>query len=258
MKNNSIRIGFFCFFALFLMNFAHAQKHKYKYDDDSQLMYVDNEVYGKMIKTKGDDLGIAKNFSIQNLQGDELVYMKYTTRQTWNKEYQQYESKIYYDIIFTKSGARASVMKGFGLGEKGAIKLLVTNNLIKDNQIDPIAEARYINLNNGSYPTGEEISSHATSISPIVVKGNEIMQDGKVLGKFIERKVVLDSSEELIVLTVYSESGEKIGVAELPVIDPMEWNVETFADGKITGLLYESPKEKERLFEWLVEKNYLN
>jgi len=258
MKNQLIKFRLLLICALFFVNIVNSQKHKYKYDDDSQLMYVDGEVYGKMVKTKGDDFGIAKNFSIQNLEGEELVYMKYTTREKWNKEYQQYESKIYYDIIFPKSGAKASVMKGFGLGEKGAIKLLVINDLIKGNEIDPLAEARYINLNNGSYPTGEEMVSHAISISPIVIKGNAIMQDGKILGKFVERKVVLDSSEELMVLTVYSEGGEKIGVAELPVIDPIEWNVQTFADGKITGLLYESPKEKEKLFEWLIEKNYLN
>ena len=253
-----MKVVFFSFFALFFMNSLHAQKHKYRYDDETQLMYVDDVVYGKMLKTKGDDFGITKNFSIQNLKGEELVYMKYTTRQSWNKQYQKYESKIYYDINFTQSGARASVMKGFGLGEKGAIKLLVTNNLISGSEIDPVAEARYIKVHNGSYPAVNQISNQVESKSPIVINGNEIIQNGKVLGKFLERKVVLDSSEELFVLTVYSEAGEKIGVAELPVIDPIEWNVETFSDGKITGLLYESPREKERLFEWLVDKKYLN
>jgi len=211
-----------------------------------------------MVKSKGDLLGINKNYSIQNLEGKELVFMKFTTREKWNEESKQYESKIYYDVHFSESGAKASLFKGFGLREKGAIKMLLKNNLILENSIDPAAEARYISVNNGSYGTKEHASRIAKSNSPLVIDGNKITQDGKLIGKFIEKLIVLDSSEELKVLTVYSEGGEKIGVAEVPVVDPMEWNVQTFSDGKITGLLYESPMEKEKLFEWLIDKEYFN
>jgi hypothetical protein len=238
--------------------YSQKQKIKLKFDDESQLIYLNGKAYAKMIKTSADIVGLNKHFTIQNLSGEELMFMKYAPKEHWDREEKQNVTTIYYDITFTESGASASVKKGFGLGEKGAMKLLVKNQLMKDHAIDPDAEAKYIRANSGSYPEKQVVDKNAKSDSKVIVNGDQITQDGNVFGKFIVKSIESSSSEERTLITVYSNGGEKIARIEAPVINASEWAMTTSSDGKITEFLYKSQEETEGLFKWLIDKNYLN
>jgi hypothetical protein len=71
--------------------------------------------------------------------------MKFKTEKRYNRQTGQNETKVYYDITFIGTGQQ--VRRNGSLGERGAMKIVVKNKLIKDNNIDPSAEKRYININ---------------------------------------------------------------------------------------------------------------
>jgi hypothetical protein len=259
MKIQLAKIKFLILFIILVGSTAHSQKQKMKlkFDDESQLIYVNGEPYAKMIKTSADLLGLNKHFTIQNLQGEELMFMKFAPREHWDRENQQTVTTVYYDISFTQSGANASVKKGFGLREKGAMKLLMKHGLVKDHTIDPQAESKYIRANNGSYPKKQFVDKNAKSDSQIILNGDQITQNGNIFGKFIVKKITSSSSEERTLITIYSNAGEKIAKIEAPVVNASEWAMTTSSDGKTTEFLFKSVEETEDLFKWLINKNYL-
>ncbi len=246
-------------FTILISSSLHSQKQKLKlkFDDENQLIYVNGKAYAKMIKTNADFVGINKHFTIQNLSGEELMFMKYTPKEHWDREEQQNVTTIYYDIMFTESGATASVKKGFGLGEKGAMKLFIKNQLMKNHAIDPHAEAKYIRANNGNYPEKQVVDKNAKSDAPVILNGDQITLDGNIFGKYIIKSIESSSSEERTLITIYSNAGEKIAKIEAPVLNASEWTMTTSSDGKTTEFLYKSREETEELIKWLIDKKYL-
>ena len=133
------------------------------------------------------------------------------------------------------------------------VKIFLKNKLINDGVFDPLAEEQYINRLGGRYPSPVPIY---LSESPIVIQDNLISIDGKVIGKFIEKN--LDSTEGNVVISVYEIThNEKVAEATRSAKDPVEWYVKTNSNDDTTSILYESPEEKEKLFKWLVQKQYL-
>lgn len=241
------------FFVILMAQGIYAQKAKLSYDKKTDIISADNVPFAKMVRTPGDLIGLNKNYSIQNLEGEELVFLKYTLREHWDREEQKNVSTIWYEITFTQSGARASIEKGLGMQKSGAMKLAFQNDLIKDGKIDPEAEARFIHLFHGSYPTSAPYESHAK----VVLNGNEILQEGNLIGKFLVKTITSPEMIEMMVLSVYSADGVKIAEAEAPTTNAMEWAVVTLVDEKTYGFLYNAPNEKENLFDWLIDNNYL-
>ena len=119
------------FFVILMAQGIYAQKAKLSYDKKTDIISADNVPFAKMVRTPGDLIGLNKNYSIQNLEGEELVFLKYTLREHWDREEQKNVSTIWYEITFTQSGARASIEKGLGMQKSGAMKLAFQNDLIK-------------------------------------------------------------------------------------------------------------------------------
>lgn len=259
MNIQKLKNSFLLLFTILISSTLHSQKQKIKlkFDDESQLIYVNGEAYAKMIKTKADFVGINKHFTIQNLSGEELMFMKYAPREHWDREEQQTVTTVYYDITFAESGAYASVKKGFGLGEKGAMKLLMKNQLMNNHAIDPDAESKYIRANNGNYPEKQVVDKNAKSDAPVIIDGDQITRDGYIFGKFIIKSIESGSSEEKTLITIYSNAGEKIAKIEAPAVNASEWTMTTSSDGKTTDFLYKSREETEDLIKWLIDKKYL-
>ena len=158
---------------------------------------------------------------------------------------------------------------------------MVENNLIKNNAVDYDAERRFMQVYHGRYPTAEAPASNnapvvvninnapaqasteaATSAppkskSPVTLNGNEIMRDGNVIGKFRQDTTSSNYSEKQTMIIVYSEGGDKVAEAYAPVASPKEWYIKTFSDGKNFSIMYDSPGEREKLFRYLADKNYL-
>jgi len=230
-----------------MVNFAFAQKKKI--EEINGNVMVDGQPYAKLVKTKvgGGDL-FSNNFSFQSLSGTELIYMKYHTRerQVRNEKTGKWEthSYPYYVVNFINSGASVTLPEN-SLGEKGAMKIVVENNLIKDDAIDPVAEERYVKVNNGraGAPKNE-----------VAINGEQITLDGKVIGKLLPKST---QGSDTMIFSIYNISGEKVAEAEAPVVNPSEWTVKTLSDSKTTSILYESTGAYEKLCKWCIDKQYL-
>jgi len=246
MKISKSKTTLFILCAMLMCNLAFAQKKKI--EEVNGNVMVDGNPYAKLVKTNAELF--SNNFSFQNLSGVELIYLQYHTRerQTRNEKTGKWEthSYPYYVVNFIKSGASVMLSEGT-LGEKGAMKIVVENNLIKDEAIDPVAEERYVRVNNGK---------GAAPKNEVAINGEQISLDGKVIGKILP-KSGQSESEGTMSFSIYNNSGEKVAEAEAPVVNPSEWNVKTMSDGKTTSILYESTGAYEKLCKWCVDKQYL-
>lgn len=273
-------IGILCaVISLFLYtNYSFAQK--VIYDEDT--IKVDGKPYAIMKKKNAGPM--RSDFAVSSLSGTELLYFKSTLR-TWMGSGFRFGAgdELYYEVNFIATGSKADLKYYNG---NGFAKLVVENNLIKGNTIDPESEKRFIHLNNGSFPSKSNHNSEADkspavivninnnnggsgdnatnpavvapkSKSPVTLSGNQIIRDEVTIGKFKQDTTSSSYSQKLVVVTIYSEGGEKVAEASVPVANPQEWNVKTINDNKTFNILYDSPNEKEKLFKWLADKNYL-
>ncbi|MGV3612449.1 MAG: hypothetical protein ACO1N0_15935 [Fluviicola sp.] len=272
----SIRIIFAIITLLLYTNYSSAQK--VVYDEDT--IKIDGKPHAIMKKKNAGPM--RSDFAVSSLSGTELIYFKSTLR-TWTGSGFKFgaNEEIYYQVNFIATGSKADLKYYNG---NGFAKLVVENNLIKGNATDPESEKRFIQLNNGWFPRtpkSEPDKSPAVVVninnnnggsgdntptptvtapkskSPVILTGNQIIRDEVVIGKFKQETTSSAYSQKTTVVTIYSEGGEKVAEASVPVENPQEWNVKTFSDNKTFNILYDSPNEKEKLFKWLADKNYL-
>jgi len=277
MKKNFLKKLFLIVTALLISKLGFSQKMKVTYDDDT--IRVDGAVYAIMAKKTVSPL--TYDYSVRNMAGTELIFMKALYRQadrgTIAYNYGSGQ-EVYYEINFISSGGKAELEHKTG---KGFAKMIVENNLIKNNAVDYDAERRFMQVYHGRYPTAEAPASNSAPVvvninnapqqastepapsappkskSPVTLSGNEIMRDGNVIGKFRQDTTSSNYSEKQIMITIYSEGGDKVAEAYAPVTSPREWYIKTISDGKNFSIMYDSPGEREKLFRYLVDKNYL-
>ena len=272
-------IKIFCVMTAFIMciNYSHAQKNKVLWDDDT--VKVDGKPYAILKKKNAGPM--RNDFIVSGLSGTELLYFKSMLRAWTGSGFRFGESELIYEVNFIATGSKADVTQvignGFNIGKNFA-KLIVENNLVKKNAIDPESEKRFIQLNNGTmlsnsnYETtgktpavvvninnnngipGDNNSAATTTIakskSPVTITGNQIIRDAVVIGKFRQDTTSSSYSQKTVVITIYSESGEKVAEASTPVSNPQEWNIKILSENKTFNILYDSPNEKENLFKW--------
>lgn len=262
---------------VFAANTLLAQKVEY---EDNTIL-VDGKPYAMM---KKKNVGPLRNdFIVSSLSGTELIYFKSLIRDWTGSgfKYGAYQ-ELYYEANFTASGSQATLKH---YGAKGFANLVVENNLVNGDVIDFEAERRFIQLNNGWMPSmapaptektpavvvninnntggsGDNTAPAAApaapkSKSPVTIDGNQIIRDGAVIGKFKQDATSSTYSQKMIIVVVYSEGGEKVAEAFAPATNPQEWNIKTMNDNKTFNILYDAPNEKEKLFKWLADKNYL-
>jgi hypothetical protein len=135
--------NFLIIFTLFLNLNIHGQKKKITYDKETGIIQVNGEEYAQLAKENAPgQLGINKNFTISNLEGDELIYMVFKQRSTYpNGPYGKEELKPYYQMTFLESN-RSSNRNGT-MSVSGAAKIVAKNDLIKDGKIDAAAEKKF-------------------------------------------------------------------------------------------------------------------
>jgi hypothetical protein len=122
---------------------ASAQKQKITLDKETGLISVDGTAYAHLSKENAPgQLGINKNYTISNLQGEELIYMVFTQEDIYDV-YGRKTGNVnsFYVINFFESGE--SSRKKNTLSALGAAKLVGRNNLIRDGQIDAAAEKKF-------------------------------------------------------------------------------------------------------------------
>lgn len=233
---------------LFLFsNGVNAQKIK----DNKGIITVDGKPYVKLVK-KVQYVFVHNNFWIHNLDGNELMsaIVKEKISRVYNKQKRKYvdETSYYYVLYFKES--EAQVVLNQQLSKRGLIKLIFKNNLIKNNQIDPIAEREFISKHGGSV---HGIKSTALP----VIKEDQIFHYGKLIGNFISKPSTSEDGTTQTTIMVYNNNGEKVAEAIAHTDDAVEWSVYTYGDEKMTFIRYEAAETKEKLFKWMSDKKYL-
>lgn len=226
------------------------EKQKVQYDKERQYILVNGQYYAKMTKSAIAKLSLMNNFSITNKEDKELIYFKYAPYKVW--ENQKQVDKTAYRVIFINGGGSVYLKRSFG--EKGVMKLLAKNNLIKNDKVDVDAENRFIAINNGRKGTDKKVDNRAADIE---IEGKEILRDGSPIAKFSEKNFKAEDGTDLFIISIYNIVGEKVATATAPINDASEWTVITESDNKTSEILYESPGEKKKLFNWLLVKKYL-
>lgn len=264
--NKSIRLLLTLLIMLFNSHRSIAQK--IKLEDD--MIKVDGIPYAIMKKKSA---GLLRNdFIVSSLSGTELIYFKSALRPWYGSGYKYgSDNELYFEVNFLKSGSKADLKH---YNSNGFAKLVVENNLIKENYIDIESEKKFIQVYNGYYPYNPDANktpavvvninnsnnstpatTNTKSKTPITITGNQIIREGIVIGKF--NQPVKSPEQKAITITIYNEGGEKIAEATVPSDNPQEWTIKTLSDNKTTIIMYDTPNEKEKLFKWLADKNYL-
>lgn len=238
---------YYVLIVLFLFsNAVNAQKIK----DDNGLITLDGKPYVKLTKKTG--FFFNNHFWIKNLEGKELIFAEVKQRisRVWSKERRKYvnQTSYYHVINFKESGGR--VVLNDVLGKRGIVKIAFKNKLIVNNQIDPVAERKYILKYGGSL---HGIKSTAL----VVIKEDQIFHYDKLLGTFITQSSTSEKGVQEIIILVYNNDGERIAEAIAPIENAFEWSVYTYKDEKMSYIKYESQNNKEKLFKWVSDKKYL-
>lgn len=236
-----------------LLSGMHAFGQTAKYDKVSEEISLDGEYYAKLVKVNFNAVGIIKNYSIQNRQGDELMFFKYSPYREWDDRNNRYVDKAAYEITFINGKGKVYMKKQFTVNS--VMKLLTTNNLIKNDKIDPEAEVRFISVNNGRQGRNKEVDVEASDIS---LSENEIVKEGTTIGKFIQQTETDGDGINWTVINVYSTTGGKIATAKTVTDSPMEWSVYTVSDKKTQQILYDESNPVEKLFSWMVSAKYIH
>ena len=230
---------------LFIITYtSYGQKVKPVFNEDKQEVTIDGAYYIKMKKMSGGNMGVAKNYSFFNEEGEELIFMKFISRTNEDNE-----TSFWYEINFLQSGSWLLVSSAItGMGKKGAMKKLVKNELIKNGDLDWNMTKRYLQKHHGTIgiPKVKEPSK-----SPVIVVNNEIYQDGEIIGKVIERH-----TETERIYHVYNVSGDKVMVANLEKENPMEWTLTSNA-GDTYNVLYEGEQDGIKILTYMASKGWL-
>lgn len=127
---------------LSLTSAAYSQKTKVTYDKETGMIEVNGESYAYLSKENAPgQLGINKNFTISNLNGDELIYLAFQQEEVRDAWGNKKETKTFYKITFLESNR--SSRKNGTMTASGAARLIAKNNLIVDGKIDADAERKF-------------------------------------------------------------------------------------------------------------------
>ena len=286
MKNGS---SYILSIILFVFISLPAIAQKVSYDDDT--IKVDGKVYAVMKKISAGPM--RSDYSVRGSEGTELIYFKSELRTWYGSGFKFGNDEMYYEMTFGGTGSKVEITPKMKVGS-GLAKLIVENTLVSGNMIDPVAEKRFVEINHGYTPSnskpqpappppaptppvvvninnnngtngnGNVSTSPPTpptapvkSKSPVTINGKQIVRDGEVIGKFKQDTSASNYSQKMVIIMIYSEGGEKVAEATVPVKNPQEWSIFTLSDSKTSNILYDSPGERENLFRWLADKNYL-
>ncbi len=165
--------------ACFLVNTLNAQEVSYS----KNIISTDDEPYAKLVK---EGSMLRREYSLQNMDGEELVAVKLDDRGNKNPADDRYV------LYFLESGQKAAMPQDIGFGKKLA-KEIAKRNLIKNGKINPKGEQQFLQV----YPyteastAGEEttggndyhIAEHDHT-KPIAVNGSTLLQGGVEIGTY--------------------------------------------------------------------------
>lgn len=138
------------FLLLLFTGVSYSQKQKVTLEDDT--IQVDGKNYAIIEKKSG----LAFDFTIKTLDGKEQIYFQFLEFNNPNKiNSGNPKGRVtYYEVTFFSSGQKCEVQSPGA--KKGVAKLVVENNLIKENEVDAESEKKFILIHGMKYSKERE------------------------------------------------------------------------------------------------------
>ncbi len=248
--------------ALCFINIVNSQN--VDIDKSTGLVKVDDKECFYLIKTNKTFL--TTDFSLQNLNKEELAYLKSTDVNTLPWDERGNYQGMFLKMTFIATTNTVNIFPDAFDGIKQLAKRLAKAKLVIDNQIDPKAERLFVISNNGKIykePAPMQViinntnpnSNSAAISSNISIKANNIYNNDEFVGSF---KKSVDSVTNNTTVNIYNKDGAKVVVAKRQGnIADSDWDVIIVATNKTNQVLYNSSNPLEKLFKYLVDKSLL-
>ncbi|MBK9192650.1 MAG: hypothetical protein IPM77_14770 [Crocinitomicaceae bacterium] len=205
-----------------------------------------------------------KEFSVQSFDKKEHIYIK--TDCVPNPT-DPAKKDCFWLFLFMQSGSTGEVNGAFA---SGLPKIIVENNLITNNTINPDGEKRFLMLypqklskpvapvmtvnvvyNETAFPMVERDRT-----ADISVYGTTIKQDFKEIGYYTEDSEAT-GGKVVKTITIYLPGGVKVATATYELASTELFQVYTEKDGKIMHVEVNPAKRMEQLCMFLVQRMYL-
>ena|GEM_PF-1562659 len=236
-------IMLFIFFFLAIATTVDAQKVVYKDD----IIYADDVPYAQMKKSGG----IMPNFSVLTLDGKEILIVKFDKGEGGSMRYL---------ATFTGSGMQVFMKNEIGFGKKLA-KEVVENNLIKNGNLNPEGEKRFLLSNNTPY--GESERNYGSQQAPvninnggmhkerdrnqaIYLQGQKLLQANMVIGTY-QKSIISINGDLYNIYNIYTADGVKIAEAKTRQFNAGSCKLSTINDNKVTSINIDSDIEFEQI-----------
>ena len=251
---------FFLLFAGLLLSCA-GMAQSIDVDKKSGLVTVDGKE-AFYLKAKNKVLWQA-DYSLENLNNEELAYLKAATEEVYNTMTRKYDDKMTYEVTFTQTGNFCTIRDFTSLSVmKSLAKIIAAARLVENDRVSAEAERKFVVMHNGVLqkdPTivlnvvNNDRTSKSSGPADISLKENKVYNNGELVAFF---KRSTDNEQTLI--KIYNADENMIAEARhQDGNEDADWDVWLVNDKKKLTLLYSPSNPLEKLFKYLVEKSYL-
>lgn len=243
-------------FSLLLPFVLSAQKTKLENDT----IYKDDVAYGILLKTGP---ALMPTYSIRTLTNTEIAVSKFDEATEKSDG-----TGGYYRFTFLGTGAFGHLYPGLNIG-KGLAKVVVENDLIKDNAINPEGEKRFLALYPSQLTTQPTVVVNVNTNGPdyTTVERNRSMPVFESAGKLTQAGVNIGSCKTstsysggkgIATITYYLPNGVECAQATCENIGAKTATVVTRKDNRSHAVTISNSAMKEKeIAEWLANNYYL-
>jgi hypothetical protein len=225
----------------------------------------------------------ASDFSVQSLQGKELIYVKYayyakpSTAQNLNQYAPATVNISYYEYYFTDTKNKAEISYSTKV-----YKTVVEYNLVSGDSINSPEEDKFVSLNGMKFsndaleqttePAGNDKSPYSNLVyrnrtAPITIRligdGTEsgagisqITQDNKVVGK-VESTQYTANGIIIKIFTFFLPDGTKVAQAQCNGINSHEWSITTLKNNLTRSVSSTINNDAMDVAKYLIDAYYL-
>lgn len=206
-------------------------------------------------------LGNVLDFTIKDLQGNEVIWGKMVTGQEINRP----EVVTAYDLTFIQSSNKALFVNVIG---NSLARDLVKYKLFQNGQYDAASEKKFVNFHphqvglstqlggQGNQGAGQYSMVQRNRNAMIQILGKEIKQDFKLIGYVNESRQSM-GGEMVISVTITLPDGTLVANAQNEEVFGHDWNIVTAKDNKNHRLTSSLGKDKNDIVESLIRLLYL-
>ena len=217
-------------------------------------VFVEKKPFFRMEKLEGNGGRLYKDFSIMDMDYNELMYFRCDT----SIHFSQPERAAWYEVTFSGSGKRAHVKIGQGRVHYQIAGLIIRSNLIVDGCVFPYAENEFCKsftpiTKQGIWMTYDLIRRNKRFA--IVLKEDGTIEQQKVIGSYKFGYEIEDDGDRNSI-EVYLPDGRTVAKARRSEENMFVFTVFTLKDRKTHRLLL-SVRYLDELVKYLVDNLYL-